>query len=131
MGIGASSEVRPALRVEDGRVLDPSGVGGDIDGALLAGDGFAGARRFASTGSLPVLGEVRPDSTTADMIFGVHDVVCYLSPFMALEPGDLVNTGTPAGGSLGHGHIPHPRGGDVVEFEADGFGRQASSVRQA
>lgn len=80
---------------------------------------------------LMVNGVVRQDGTTANMIFGVHHVVWYLSQFMVLEPGDIVNTGTPAGVSLGHDDVPYLTAGDLVELEADGLGRQASRVAQA
>ncbi|MHB1599434.1 MAG: fumarylacetoacetate hydrolase family protein [Acidimicrobiales bacterium] len=80
---------------------------------------------------LSVNGVVRQDGTTANMIFGVHHVVWYLSQFMVLEPGDIVNTGTPAGVSLGHDDVPYLAAGDLVELEVDGLGRQASRVGQA
>ncbi len=80
---------------------------------------------------LMVNGVVRQDGTTANMIFGVHHIVWYLSQFMVLEPGDIVNTGTPAGVSLGHDDVPYLAAGDLVELEADGLGRQASRVAQA
>jgi len=78
-----------------------------------------------------VNGVKRQDGTTANMIFGVYHVVWYLSQFMVLEPGDIVNTGTPAGVSHGHPAVPFLKSGDLVELEADGLGRQASRVGQA
>ncbi|SDU41889.1 fumarylacetoacetate hydrolase family protein [Jiangella alkaliphila] len=71
-----------------------------------------------------VNGEQRQDGTTADLIFGIGHVVWYLSQFMVLEPGDLVNTGTPAGVAMGMPGQPYLRAGDVVELEIDGLGRQ-------
>jgi 2-keto-4-pentenoate hydratase/2-oxohepta-3-ene-1,7-dioic acid hydratase in catechol pathway len=47
--------------------------------------------------SLSLNGEKRQSGTTADMIFPVAHIVHYLSQFMVLEPGDLINTGTPPG----------------------------------
>ncbi|MDQ1641569.1 MAG: 2,4-didehydro-3-deoxy-L-rhamnonate hydrolase [Actinomycetota bacterium] len=70
-----------------------------------------------------VNGQPRQDSTTADMIFDVEFIVWHLSQFMALEPGDLVLTGTPEGVALS-GRFPYLRAGDVVELEIDGLGRQ-------
>jgi 2,4-didehydro-3-deoxy-L-rhamnonate hydrolase len=70
-----------------------------------------------------VNGEPRQDSTTADMIFDVDFLVWHLSQYMALEPGDLVLTGTPEGVALS-GRFPYLRAGDVVELEIDGLGRQ-------
>ncbi|SEF16203.1 fumarylacetoacetate hydrolase family protein [Jiangella alba] len=71
-----------------------------------------------------VNGEQRQDGTTADLIFGIGHVIWYLSQFMVLEPGDLVNTGTPAGVAMGMPGQPYLRAGDVVELEIDGLGRQ-------
>jgi 2-keto-4-pentenoate hydratase/2-oxohepta-3-ene-1,7-dioic acid hydratase in catechol pathway len=65
------------------------------------------------------------------MIFGVHHIVWYLSQFMVLEPGDIINTGTPAGVSVGHPDVPFLTSGDVVELTAKGLGSQRSSVAQA
>ncbi len=70
-----------------------------------------------------VNGESRQDSNTADMIFDVEFLVWHLSQYMALEPGDLVLTGTPEGVALS-GRFPYLRVGDVVELEIDGLGRQ-------
>lgn len=70
-----------------------------------------------------VNGEPRQDSVTADMIFGVDHLVHHLSQYMALEPGDLICTGTPEGVALS-GRFPYLRDGDVVELEIDGLGRQ-------
>ena len=70
-----------------------------------------------------VNGEPRQDSTTADLIFGVDYLVWYLSQFLALEPGDLIMTGTPEGVALS-GRFPYLRAGDVCEIEIEGLGRQ-------
>ncbi|RCG32333.1 FAA hydrolase family protein [Sphaerisporangium album] len=78
-----------------------------------------------------VNGEVRQDGDTKNMIFGVAEVVRYVSQFMVLEPGDVINTGTPAGVALGMPDHPYLRKGDVVELEIDGLGRQRQIVGQA
>lgn len=70
-----------------------------------------------------VNGESRQDSSTADLIFGVEYVVWHLSQYLALEPGDLVLTGTPEGVALS-GRFPYLADGDVVEIEIEGLGRQ-------
>ncbi len=70
-----------------------------------------------------VNGEPRQDSTTADMIFGVDEIVWHLSQYLTLEPGDLVLTGTPQGVALS-GRFPYLAAGDVVDIEIDGLGRQ-------
>jgi 2-keto-4-pentenoate hydratase/2-oxohepta-3-ene-1,7-dioic acid hydratase in catechol pathway len=81
--------------------------------------------------SLKVNGVSRQDGSTSDMIFDVNYIVWYLSQFMVLEPGDLINTGTPAGVSLGHDDVPFLREGDVVELSIDGLGSQRSVIGQA
>jgi 2-keto-4-pentenoate hydratase/2-oxohepta-3-ene-1,7-dioic acid hydratase in catechol pathway len=78
-----------------------------------------------------VNGTERQNGSTADMIFPVLEVIRYLSRFMVLRPGDLVNTGTPAGVALGRPGTPYLRAGDVVELEIDGLGRQRQVVGQA
>ncbi|MGX5771800.1 fumarylacetoacetate hydrolase family protein [Microbacterium trichothecenolyticum] len=73
---------------------------------------------------LSVNGEVRQDSSTADMIFDVDHLVWYVSQFMTLLPGDVINTGTPQG--VGSGFTPGKflSAGDVVEVEISGLGAQ-------
>ncbi|QKV94746.1 fumarylacetoacetate hydrolase family protein [Streptomyces sp. NA02950] len=79
-----------------------------------------------------VNGELKQNGTTADQIFGVAHVVRYLSQFMTLYPGDVINTGTPAGVALGHPEPkPYLRAGDVVELEIDGLGRQRQELKDA
>jgi 2-keto-4-pentenoate hydratase/2-oxohepta-3-ene-1,7-dioic acid hydratase in catechol pathway len=78
-----------------------------------------------------VNGTERQNGSTADMIFPVLEVIRYLSCFMVLNPGDLVNTGTPAGVALALPDAPYLRAGDVVELEIDGLGRQRQVVGQA
>jgi 2-keto-4-pentenoate hydratase/2-oxohepta-3-ene-1,7-dioic acid hydratase in catechol pathway len=79
-----------------------------------------------------VNGDLRQDGTTANMVFPVGEIIRYLSQFMVLHPGDVINTGTPAGVALGQ---PEPKpylvAGDVVELEIDGLGRQRQEVGQA
>lgn len=70
-----------------------------------------------------VNGELRQDSSTADMIFDVETIVWNLSQYMVLEPGDLICTGTPEGVALS-GRFPYLQAGDVVEIEIQGLGRQ-------
>ena len=78
-----------------------------------------------------VNGELRQDGNTKDMIFGIGHLVWYLSQFMVLRPGDVINTGTPAGVALGRADTPYLRAGDVVELEIDGLGRQRQVFGQA
>jgi 2-keto-4-pentenoate hydratase/2-oxohepta-3-ene-1,7-dioic acid hydratase in catechol pathway len=77
-----------------------------------------------------VNGEARQDSNTADMIFGVAELVRDLSQYLTLDPGDVINTGTPEGVALS-GRFPYLSPGDVVECEIDGLGRQRQSLGKA
>lgn len=77
-----------------------------------------------------VNGEPRQDSKTSDMIFTVAEIIWHLSQFLVLEPGDLVNTGTPEGVALS-GRFDYLRPGDVIEVEVAGLGRQRSLCGQA
>ena len=66
---------------------------------------------------------------TRTMIFGVAQIVSYLSRFMTLNPGDLITTGTPPG--VGMGVKPAPvflKPGDVMELGIDKLGRQRQQV---
>jgi 2,4-diketo-3-deoxy-L-fuconate hydrolase len=77
-----------------------------------------------------VNGEPRQDSTTADLVFGIDHIVWHLSQYLALEPGDVVLTGTPEGVALS-GRFPYIKAGDVVEIEIEGLGRQRQVFDQA
>ncbi len=70
-----------------------------------------------------VNGEPRQDSSTADLIFSVPELIVDLSRFMNLMPGDVIATGTPEGVALS-GNYPYLKAGDVVEMEIEGLGRQ-------
>ena len=81
---------------------------------------------------LSVNGEQRQDGSTAQMVFGVAALVHYLSQVMVLHPGDVINSGTPAGVALGHPDPkPYLREGDVVECSIAGLGAQRTVVGQA
>lgn len=81
--------------------------------------------------SLRLNGKKVQDGTTSDLIFGLDHIVWYLSQFMVLEPGDLINTGTPAGVGLGFDPPVYLKEDDVMELEADGLGRQRQVCRRA
>jgi 2-keto-4-pentenoate hydratase/2-oxohepta-3-ene-1,7-dioic acid hydratase in catechol pathway len=78
-----------------------------------------------------VNGTLRQSGTTSDMIFGVHHIIWYLSQFMVLHPGDLINTGTPAGVALGLPGNPYLRPGDIIELAITGLGRARQEVVSA
>jgi len=74
---------------------------------------------------LEVNGQRMQSGSTRDFIFGVPQVVSYISAFMTLEPGDVILTGTPAG--VGLGRKPQPvflQPGDVMRLGATGLGEQ-------
>jgi 2-keto-4-pentenoate hydratase/2-oxohepta-3-ene-1,7-dioic acid hydratase in catechol pathway len=75
-----------------------------------------------------VNGTVVQDSSTKEMIFGVAEIISYLSTFITLEPGDLITTGSPAG--VGMTRVPpvYLRDGDVVEIEIEGVGLLVNPV---
>ena len=74
---------------------------------------------------LDVNGQRMQTGSTATMIFPVAEIVAYCSQFMALEPGDIITTGTPPG--VGLGQKPEPwylKAGDVVTLGIEGLGEQ-------
>jgi 2-keto-4-pentenoate hydratase/2-oxohepta-3-ene-1,7-dioic acid hydratase in catechol pathway len=74
---------------------------------------------------LDVNGRRRQSSNTKNLIFGVGEIVRYVSQFMVLEPGDLINTGTPGGVALATGRPEdYLKPGDVVELGITGLGSQ-------
>ena len=68
--------------------------------------------------------ELRQDGSTSNMAFGVDHLVWYISQFLVLRPGDVINTGTPAGVALGRPGGGYLRAGDVMRLEIDGLGTQ-------
>lgn len=101
-------------------------------GALLVGKGFdtfCPLGPVVATGLDPgnlrisarVNGEIRQSSSTSDLLFGVAELVSYLSSAISLEPGDVIITGTPSGvGPI----LP----GDVVDIEIEGIGTLTNPV---
>ncbi|MFG2824834.1 fumarylacetoacetate hydrolase family protein [Kitasatospora sp. NPDC048365] len=80
---------------------------------------------------LSVNGEVRQNGDTKNMIFEIPYLVWYLSQYMVLRPGDVINTGTPAGVALGLPGTPYLRDGDTVELAVDGLGTQRQTFHNA
>jgi 2-keto-4-pentenoate hydratase/2-oxohepta-3-ene-1,7-dioic acid hydratase in catechol pathway len=81
---------------------------------------------------LSVNGSVRQHGNTSDMIFPVAEIIRFLSQVMVLYPGDVINTGTPAGVALGQPDPkPYLRDGDIVEAEIAGLGVMKHTFRQA
>jgi len=80
---------------------------------------------------LDVNGARRQTGNTATMVFDPYQIVHYLSQFLVLEPGDLINTGTPPGVALGMNPPQWLQPGDVMELGIDGLGTQRSVVLEA
>jgi len=77
---------------------------------------------------LDVNGERRQTGSTATMIFDPYFIVHYLSQFLVLEPGDLIDTGTPPGVGMGMDPQVWLQPGDVMELGIEGLGRQRQQV---
>jgi 2,4-diketo-3-deoxy-L-fuconate hydrolase len=78
---------------------------------------------------LDVNGQRRQTSNTSHMVFGVAQLVSYISRYMTLMPGDVISTGTPAGVGLGLKPPTYLRPGDVIELGIEGLGSQRQTVR--
>ena len=77
---------------------------------------------------LKLNGEIKQESSTSDLIFGVAHVLSYISQFMTLLPGVVVSTGTPSGVGAGHRPELYLKAGDVVEATVAGLGTQRQRV---
>jgi 2,4-didehydro-3-deoxy-L-rhamnonate hydrolase len=77
---------------------------------------------------LDVSGERRQNGSTSTMIFDPYFIVHYLSQFLVLEPGDLINTGTPPGVAMGMQPPAWLQAGDVIELGIEGLGSQRQTV---
>jgi 2-keto-4-pentenoate hydratase/2-oxohepta-3-ene-1,7-dioic acid hydratase in catechol pathway len=69
-----------------------------------------------------VNGELRQDSSTADLIFGCRELVAFISQTCTLTPGDLILTGTPSGVGMGLDPPQFLSSGDVVRIEIERLG---------
>ena len=76
-------------------------------------------------------GDVMQDATTADMIFGVAELLTFIQQAITLEPGDLVATGTPEGVGVFRSPPVFLAPGDEIAVEIDGVGRLANQVIRA
>jgi 2-keto-4-pentenoate hydratase/2-oxohepta-3-ene-1,7-dioic acid hydratase in catechol pathway len=93
------------------------------------------ADQITDPGSLAIQcrvnGETVQDATTADLIFGVSELISYISRGITLEPGDIVATGTPPGVALGRDAGHYLADGDTVEVEIQQIGVLRNTVRCA
>lgn len=71
-----------------------------------------------------VNGERRQNSNTGDLIFGVDEIVSYVSQFMTLLPGDVIPTGTPSGVGMGFKPPKFLKPGDRMRLSVEGLGEQ-------
>lgn len=79
--------------------------------------------------TLEVNGQSMQNGSTKTMVFGVAEIISYLSNFMSLQPGDIISTGTPPG--VGMGMKPEPvylKEGDVMTLSVEGLGSQKQTV---
>jgi 2,4-didehydro-3-deoxy-L-rhamnonate hydrolase len=76
-------------------------------------------------------GQVMQDSSTAQMIFGVAEIISFVSQVITLEPGDLIATGTPSGVGVFHDPPVFLQPGDEITVEIDGLGALTNPVRAA
>jgi 2-keto-4-pentenoate hydratase/2-oxohepta-3-ene-1,7-dioic acid hydratase in catechol pathway len=80
--------------------------------------------------SLTLNGQVMQSSSTAQMIFGVAELLVYLSTVFTLEPGDVIYTGTPPGVGVARKPPVYMKDGDVAEVEIEGLGVLRNPVVQ-
>lgn len=81
--------------------------------------------------TLELNGDLMQNSSTNQMVFTPAFLIHYLSQFMVLEPGDLINTGTPPGVGLGHKPPLYLKPGDVMKLSIEGLGVAEQKVAQA
>jgi 2-keto-4-pentenoate hydratase/2-oxohepta-3-ene-1,7-dioic acid hydratase in catechol pathway len=76
-------------------------------------------------------GETMQDSTTANMVFGVAEIIVYVTQTITLEPGDLIATGTPAGVGAFRDPKVFMQPGDEITIEIEGLGSLTNPVTAA
>ena len=74
-------------------------------------------------------GEMRQDSNTSDLLFGIDHIVWYISQFTELHPGDIINTGTPFGVGMGLNPKRYLKAGQTVVTGIDGIGQFTNDVK--
>ncbi len=74
-------------------------------------------------------GEMRQDSNTSDLLFGIDHIVWYISQFTELHPGDVINTGTPFGVGMGLNPKRYLKAGQTVVTGIDGIGQFTNHVK--
>lgn len=97
-----------------------------FDAFAPVGPVIVSAKKLGAADNLPlktiVNGEVRQDSNTSDLLFGVKKIVSFLSQGTTLETGTIIMTGTPSGVALGMKEPKYLQDGDVVEVRIGELG---------
>jgi len=110
-------------------------VGKAIDTFAPMGPGLVPAHLVADPQQLELVtrlnGQVVQQTSTADMIFSVAEIIAYLSRSMTLEPGDIIATGTPSGVGFKREPALFLKPGDVIEVEISSIGLLSNPVVQS
>lgn len=77
---------------------------------------------------LEVNGEPLQNGSTSTMIFGVAQLIAYVSDCMSLQPGDIISTGTPPGVGMGMKPRRYLKPGDTMRLGIEGLGIQSQRV---
>jgi 2-keto-4-pentenoate hydratase/2-oxohepta-3-ene-1,7-dioic acid hydratase in catechol pathway len=107
-------------------------LGKTLDGFLPLGPYVVTSSEVGDPQQLPVRcwlnGELRQDSSTADMVFSVAEIISYASQYFTLEPGDVICTGTPPGVVLGMSRQVWLAPGDEVVVQVGDLGRLVNQI---
>jgi 2-keto-4-pentenoate hydratase/2-oxohepta-3-ene-1,7-dioic acid hydratase in catechol pathway len=107
--------------------------GKSLDGSCPVGPWLVTADEIADPHALGIRcrvnGNLLQDSTTAELIFKIPEIVAHTSRAMTLEPGDVIATGTPAGVGFARTPPVYLQDGDEVEVEVDGIGTLRNRIR--
>jgi 2-keto-4-pentenoate hydratase/2-oxohepta-3-ene-1,7-dioic acid hydratase in catechol pathway len=110
-------------------------LGKSLDGFLPLGPYLVTADEISDPQDLWIRGwyngELRQDSTTADMIFSVAEIIAYVSRYMTLFPGDVILTGTPEGVIFGKDVKSYMKPGDTYRVEIEKLGRLENNLVEA
>jgi 2-keto-4-pentenoate hydratase/2-oxohepta-3-ene-1,7-dioic acid hydratase in catechol pathway len=108
-------------------------LGKAIDGFLPVGPWIVTADEVGDPQTLGIRclvnGEIMQDSSTKQMVFGVAELIAFISRTMTLDPGDLIATGTPPGVGMARTPPRWLRDGDVVTVEIERIGALTNTVR--
>jgi 2-keto-4-pentenoate hydratase/2-oxohepta-3-ene-1,7-dioic acid hydratase in catechol pathway len=107
-------------------------LGKSLDGFAPIGPWIVRRDEAGSLADMPIRctvnGELRQSSKVGDMIFGVPELVSFISHHMTLRPGDIIFTGTPEGVAMGRADRPWLKPGDEVIVEVGPLGRLVSRM---